>query len=506
MDVPSLGRNENNDAEHLIKRKVLMTRSWNKVGFKNSYLASLIAILLSPSVYALEALSDDYLSTTTGEGVALLPENFKMVFQGPNDLSNASSYNQVGLVNPEKYDTGFIRIIPTGENYTNLKLTAAEAAAKRTKADTFIYGLALSASNNNLNQRFSNTGFNWGISANPWLFRAGTANNIQQFSSTNVAGDISYLVLETPLASIIADESDNNIKLGFWADAFLRSWNSSNAINPITGAPVAKPVANDPSNDVDLDKNKRIRLQYVANGLSLSGSQVRLFQTMPSTTAQYNQTLGMASVLRLNTNDNPANLKFTDAGLDAKAIRLSTATTNDGTYSTPALQQNSEAPLFNDKEGIYLYSPNINLVLGNMYQPFVLGSEGSNIFLEVTRIPNVPNIYKKIYTNYDVPYSSLSATSEYQGSTCNVYVCGFNTSSINSGSNTINYQGNNATHSSIAIGSVTRDPSTNLLKANTGADATGVVFRSPTGTAVNLGSVAIDGVLIQHLKFKTTGL
>ena len=214
----------------------------------------------------------------------------------------------------------------------------------------------------------------------------------------------------------------------------------------------------------------------------------------------------MASVLRLNTNDNPANLKFTDAGLDAKAIRLSTATTNDGTYSTPALQQNSEAPLFNDKEGMYLYSPNINLVLGNMYQPFVLGSEGSNIFLEVTRIPNVPNIYKKIYTNYDMPYSSLSATSEYQGSTCNVYVCGFNTSSLTSGSTTINYQGNNATHSSIAIGSVTRDPSTNLLKANTGADATGVVFRSPTGTAVNLGSVAIDGVLIQHLKFKTTGL
>jgi hypothetical protein len=34
-----------------------------------------------------------------------------------------------------------------------------------------------------------------------------------------------------------------------------------------------------------------------------------------------------------------------------------------------------------------------------------------------------------------------------------------------------------------------------------------VVFRG-TGSAVpvNLGSVAIDGVLIQHLKIKTTGL
>ena len=68
-------------------------------------------------------------------------------------------------------------------------------------------------------------------------------------------------------------------------------------------------------------------------------------------------------------------------------------------------------------------------------------------------------------------------------------------------------QGNNATHSSISIGSVTRDPTTNTLKANTATQSTGVVFRG-TGTAVpvNLGSVAIDGVLIQHLKIKTTGL
>ncbi len=486
-----------------------MTQSWT-TGFKTSCLASVIAVLMSQSVYALESLSDDHLAEATGEGMALLPENFKMVFQGANDLSTASSYGVLtdssALLQASKKDTGFIRIIPTGENYADLKLTAAEAAAKRTKADIFLYGLALSASNTNLNQRFSNVGFNWGSSANPWLFRAGTAEGIQQFSSSNIADSISYLTLEAPLAGVLADETDNNIKLGFWLDAFSRSWSSSNAVNPITGAPVAQPVANDPSNDIDLDKNQRIRLQYVANGLSLSGSQVRFFQTMSSTTPQHNQTLGMASVLRLNTNDNPANLKFTDANLDAKAIRLSTATTDDGTYSTPALQRNSEAPLFNDKEGMYLYSPNINLVLGNMYQPFVVGSEGSNIILEVTRIPNVPNIYKKIYTNYDVPYSSLSANSEYQGSTCNVYVCGFNTSSVVSGSSTINYQGNNATHSSISIGSVTRDPTTNLLKANTGADATGVVFRNSTGTAVNLGSAVIDGVLIQHLKFKTTGL
>jgi hypothetical protein len=67
------------------------------------------------------------------------------------------------------------------------------------------------------------------------------------------------------------------------------------------------------------------------------------------------------------------------------------------------------------------------------------------------------------------------------------------------------YQGRNATHSSIAIGTVERLPN-NMLRAKDHTDATGVVFKGVDGTAKNLGSVAIDGVLIQHLKFKTTGL
>ncbi len=55
--------------------------------------------------------------------------------------------------------------------------------------------------------------------------------------------------------------------------------------------------------------------------------------------------------------------------------------------STPAIEWCRLAPVFHDTEGLYFYSPNINLVLGNMYQPFVVGSEGNNIVLEVTRIP-----------------------------------------------------------------------------------------------------------------------
>ena len=117
----------------------------------------------------------------------------------------------------------------------------------------------------------------------------------------------------------------------------------------------------------------------------------------------------------------------------------------------------------------------------------------------------MPEIYKQIYTYY--PDVQGASSADYKGSTCNVAYCGSNFVQTGTGSTAIQYQGNNATHSSISIGSVTRDPTTNTLKANTATQSTGVVFRG-TGTAVpvNLGSVAIDGVLIQHLKIKTTGL
>ena len=381
--------------------------------FRKHCLATAIGLLLANPSYALQALSDDSLSNTTGEGVALVLDDFKMVFQQPNDLSTGSSYTR-GLENPSQYDTGFIRIIPTGENYQNisehtykkvynqvydaeylagvsttstlyqstytttfnnyktqnysstktavsseisvgvrqslvaeyfesdrmkqyyqqryneyynegrinatkdgttipsaanptlwnkdastkyalqntyemieilygnrsidtvpstqwtqgvtrfnhidpkvaqtvetvtqerlnlegdkvakaaatnaikeLELLAVDNATQaaktaaaqtsvgslRTKADVFIYGLALSKSDNSLSSRYSNQGFNWGSADNPWLFRAGT-EKVKQFK--NVEKDVGYLALEAPLATTTPTESDNNIKLGFW--------------------------------------------------------------------------------------------------------------------------------------------------------------------------------------------------------------------------------------------------------------------------------------------------
>lgn len=663
--------------------------------FRKSYLAMTIGFSLLPSAHAMQELSDSSLSDTTGEGVALVLDDFKMVFQGPKDLSAGSSYAR-GITNPGQADTGFIRIIPTGENYNQLgqrvydkvykstydntfhvertqnyateyqqaydtlktdfynnnyntiknthdtqtnrdafkqelvdyyyntdfmkayydqrrddyyngagntspgidydikhdgtteyeltplrpnksdeyanlntlemiqflygqnanqqipntewstavdrqniigaivdariielvkaeynkKLEAALAgmmkdadsaamaeiiaradqaakteAAKssvstlRTKADVFIYGLALSKSDGSLSTRYSNQGFSWGSADNPWLFRAGT-ENVKQFK--DAAKDVGYIALEAPLSPIAGVESDNNIKLGFWSDIFARELNSSNAVDPITGGPIS-----------GLDTDYRLRTQFVANGLSFNGSQVRLFQTLESDNKNYSQTLGMASIVRLNTNDRPETLSSSNSNLNSKGIRLSTAAKTDaldGNVPTPALN-GSDAPIFHDSEGLYLYSPNINLVLGNMYQPFVVGSEGNNIILEVTRIPNIPAIYNQIYQNY----GGGLGTTDLKGSTCNVYSCGTPIKN-NVSDTTALYQGRNATHSSISIGTTERISGTNMLRAKDGVNSTGIVFKNTEGVSKNFGSAVIDGVLIQHLKIRTTGL
>lgn len=672
-----------------------MTQIKDIFKFRKSYLAMTIGFSLLPSAHAMQELSDFSLSDTTGEGVALVLDDFKMVFQGPKDLSAGSSYAR-GIANPGQADTGFIRIIPTGENYNQLgqrvydkvykstydntfhvertqnyateyqqaydtlktdfynnnyntikntydtqanrdafkqelvdyyyntdfmkayydqrrddyyngagntspgidydikhdgtteyeltplrpnksdeyanlntlemiqflygqnanqqipntewstavdrqniigaivdariielvkaeynkKLEAALAgmmkdadsaamaeiiakadqvakaeAAKssvstlRTKADVFIYGLALSKSDGSLSTRYSNQGFSWGSADNPWLFRAGT-ENVKQFK--DAAKDVGYIALEAPLSPIAGVESDNNIKLGFWSDIFARELNSSNAVDPITGGPIS-----------GLDTDYRLRTQFVANGLSFNGSQVRLFQTLESDNKNYSQTLGMASIVRLNTNDRPENLSSSDSNLNSKGIRLSTAAKTDafdGNVPTPALN-GSDAPIFHDSEGLYLYSPNINLVLGNMYQPFVVGSEGNNIILEVTRIPNIPAIYNQIYQNY----GGGLGTTDLKGSTCNVYSCGTPIKN-NVSDTTALYQGRNATHSSISIGTTERISGTNMLRAKDGVNSTGIVFKNTDGVSKNFGSAVIDGVLIQHLKIRTTGL
>src|SRR5690606_18405861 len=114
---------------------------------------------------------------------------------------------------------------------------------------------------------------------------------------------------------------------------------------------------------------------------------------------------------------------------------------------------------------------------------------------------NIPAIYNQIYQYYG---GGLGG-SDLKGSTCNVYSCGTPIKN-NASDATVLYQGRNDTHSSISIGTTDRIPATILLRTKNGINSTGVVFKSTDGISKNFGSAVIDGVLIQHLKIRTTGL
>src|SRR5690606_36780312 len=142
-----------------------MTQIKDIFKFRKSYLAMTIGFSLLPSAHAMQELSDSSLSDTTGEGVALVLDDFKMVFQGPNDISAGSSYERK-IPDPGKADTGFIRIIPTGENYNQLGQRVYDKVYKSTYDNAFHvertqnYATEYQQAYDTLKTNFYNTNYN----------------------------------------------------------------------------------------------------------------------------------------------------------------------------------------------------------------------------------------------------------------------------------------------------------------------------------------------------------
>ena len=516
------------------------------VRFQKTVLASLIGLCVSQSSFALEELSDAGLSETTGEGIAILPQNTYMVFRGAGANETSSQ-----ILTDRTKDTGYINYVPVGP----LSKTAADTNKNGSidsgdravgKADIFLYGLALSKSDNDTNSRIASTDAaaaisSWGTAVNPWIFKVATENSVPNFSATNCSGaadpscQVTYLALEAPLYEVGTKDSAGidayKLKLGLWTDIFVRDPNKINGATDQFNYGDSNGLI---GTSTDASRANRLRLQGVWNNFSLNGSRLQLFQTLGGATSAggmspfYNDTLGFAGVVRLNSGD-ASNLRATitsntptssvgswvnrystqytgapsnnspsadwlyrirsqtttvtstgswtaptDSAMN-NVLRLSTreSGTGQGNLVTPAIN-GGLAPTFDANEGLYLYNPNINLVLGSLYQPLVLSSDGKNFSLELARIPNKPEIYKKIYTDYS------GTNTSYLGSTCNVYQCG---TSVTLGGKT--YQGSSATHSSISIGSTVYNAATNTLEAfkgNSTQDAVGISFgKLPTG-------------------------
>src|SRR5690606_25526309 len=90
----------------------MMKKNSRHLTIKKTCLATILCMFSMPPAFAMQQLSDDTMSDTTGEGIAILPEDFKLVFQMPNDKSTGSSYNRpltgTGATDPSQFDTGFI--------------------------------------------------------------------------------------------------------------------------------------------------------------------------------------------------------------------------------------------------------------------------------------------------------------------------------------------------------------------------------------------------------------
>ncbi|WP_340600622.1 hypothetical protein [Acinetobacter sp. HZNU-JH01] len=556
-----------------------MAECTSTVVFKRTLLASFIGLCMSQAVFALQEISDEGLSQTTGEGIALLPENFSFRFNGADTANSGAG----------TYGAGSIRLIPVGP------LSATATAKGYKKADAWLYGLSLSQSNKNVGTAIDGSDWgtlygrpidSWGSASNPWVIKTLT-DDVPNFVG-NIE-NVTYLTLEAPLrhttlpAAGSAESSAYNLKLGLWTDIFQRD-------------------ANVVENGLDGLSN-RLRLTAVWDGFSINGSNLKVFQTLGGVSpamggtydavmkvnnvettktfnyglnTNYNQTFGVAGLVRLNSGatdtkrgtvsnqtvtreivqvdynpttniffengvlatgttitnaqgnasnntngirtsyDPPTNATvpgsfpsggmctspknntvtgnghagqclnqngFTTRRLRAKGSNDWTAPTSTSVFristqeliggatdnSTPALggvvpnfQPNSNA------DGLFLYDVNMNLVLGNLYQPLMLSTDGNNFSIELARIPNVQEVYSRIYTRYEHidPAASVDSGVTYLGSTCNIYQCGSSTIA--------GYQGSAATHSSITIGSTEYNPVTNQLTAHKGIGAYGV--------------------------------
>ena len=537
-------------------------------------------------VFAMQALDDASMGHVTGEGIAFAVSDFNVRFNGADD-GVGTGYTHLIPVGPLS-DTiaahnAAIACVNNSSTCTDAQKSRARYNIQIGKGDVYLYGLSISGNDGDITTQFNNdestNKVNIGTGDNPWLFQTRTVTTP---SFSGVDSPLTYLGFEAPLLSNYLDANNYNLKVGMWADAFVRDPSKIEgdaAQFQLNGA--TRNLS--PTDTTQVTRENRLRLQAIMNGVGLNGTNLKIFQTLNGAESaaglggsysHYNNTLGLALTARINSGDSSdttfrvgysdetttgskidvnnswntwktihtgenasfdstgiggavgascgnsggTNSSFgtgtgcqyqiqtrsrTDtksltrtwtmpSGLNDHVVRLSTRETTDSPDSnqllyTPALNANA-APTFDSNEGLFLYKPNINLVLGTQWQPIVMGvaDDGKNLSLELTRIPNVEAVYKQIYTDYS------GADSSYKGGTCSIYWCGGDGNGISK----------NATHSSITIGSTVKTAATSTvplqLIAYTGTDAIGVSFGALGGTSQTASTSAV----VSELRYK----
>jgi hypothetical protein len=322
-----------------------------------SHTLALCIALTSGAVYALEAISDADLSSSTGEGIAILPENFSFIMADE--------------------DASYINIIPRG----------APKTAGITRADIYIRNLSITQNDSSLTRASGTNIVSWGTGANPFLIAVkseshpdyAAANQTRAFlrieapnycfTGVTAAAGSDCPTLDTGTAAVSA----YNLRLGAQVDLLIKTNSQAQGYGATVGNA--------------LSGANGIGLQAIWNGMSLNGTKLDIFQTPSnSSDSSYNSTLGLRALIRLNT----------DSAQTNNGLRLTTAldTAYNGTTNR----------LFDGSEGIRIQDLDINLPLGiPHYQSLVLGKaadNSGNFYLELTRLPNDSDAYNAAYIDY----------------------------------------------------------------------------------------------------------
>jgi hypothetical protein len=352
--------------------------------FASSTLALCMA-LTSNAVYALESISDAELAQTTGEGIAILPENFSFIMQDE--------------------DASYINIIPRGAPKDP---DGAGPLTAPNRADIYLRNLSLTQNDATATRASGTNIVSWGAGYNPFLIvvkseahpdytTAGVSRAFLRIEAPNYCFGLTTATADCPTRTGSVNGNDTgdalsayNLRLGMSADLLIKTNTQTQGYGTSVGTAVNGATG--------------IGLQAIWNGMSLNGTKIDIFQTPSNGTEDttYNGTLGIRALVRLNT----------DSAQTNNGLRLTTAL--DNAYNGTSNR------LFDAVEGIRIQDLDINLPLGiPHYQSLVLGKADAlgNFYMELTRLPNDPDAYNAAYIDY-------SNAAMITAKTCTSTTCG----------------------------------------------------------------------------------
>lgn len=408
----------------------------------------LLAGMTAGANAALEPVLEDDLGDVTGEGIAILPENIRIVFD----------------------PAAYIRTLPRGA-----PVNSAGGGFTDRAADLLWYGFAFSGQDGTVTAVSSaNRIPSWGTASNPWVFRAISTNNLL-YDGTSPG----YPVLQysAPRYTAAGDFTDNvnvmNLKYAFYGDIGVCN----------TGTPTYGSVAACGG----LGVAAKLQSISVWDRLSFHGSKYSIFQS----TADYGKYMGNAGTEFMPVVAGGA-VADDDGSFGAVWLnRINSSTTGVMRFGVGGAVSNTTIPqvtpgTFNANEGIWVTDMDFNMPVGHLhYQPILFDNDAAgNMIIEVVRIRNLNTIYNYAYQNYG--YTGIdpaAAGANHPAPNVAAKMC--TNATLNC---------DDATHGQVNFGKIE-------FKDNAGTSILG--SRGAAGTAA---SSRIDGIFVQHLKIKTLGL